>query len=96
MRRDWGEWRDLVERQRRGGLSVAEFCRREDISANSFYRWRRIFADEAEASFVRVAVVQQRPIEVALPCGATVHVAADRDVLRELFAALSSVEANDA
>ena len=34
-------WRDRVERQRRSGLSILEFCRREGFSAGSFYAWKR-------------------------------------------------------
>ena len=96
VRRTRDEWRALVERQRRRGLSVAEFCRRAAVTENSFYRWRRIFAEEGEASFVPLAVVERRLVEIELPCGATVKVAADRDSLQDVFAALLSVETNDA
>jgi len=34
-------WRDRVERQRRSGLSILEFCRREGFSTGSFYAWKR-------------------------------------------------------
>ena len=34
-------WRDRVERQRRSGLSILEYCRREGFSAGSFYAWKR-------------------------------------------------------
>jgi hypothetical protein len=35
------EWRDVLRRQARSRLSVAEFCRREELSQPSFYAWRR-------------------------------------------------------
>jgi len=35
------QWRQRIKRQRESGLSIAEFCRREDISAHGFYVWRR-------------------------------------------------------
>lgn len=38
-------WRGVIERQRASGLSVAEFCRRNDVSDALFYRWRRRLAD---------------------------------------------------
>lgn len=38
-------WRDLVQRHRGSGLSVAEFCRREKLSQPSFYAWRRTLAE---------------------------------------------------
>jgi transposase-like protein len=34
-------WRERMARFRRGGLSVAEFCRREGVSDPSFYQWRK-------------------------------------------------------
>ena len=34
-------WRSMIRRQRRQGLSIREFCRRNSISENSFYTWRR-------------------------------------------------------
>jgi hypothetical protein len=34
-------WRERVECQRRSGVSVAEYCRREGFSTGSFYAWRR-------------------------------------------------------
>ena len=33
-------WRERVKRQAASGQSIAEFCRREGISAASFYMWR--------------------------------------------------------
>jgi hypothetical protein len=35
------QWRQRIERQRQSGLSIAEFCRRENVSPPSFYVWRR-------------------------------------------------------
>ena len=37
----WDQWRQRIKRQRESGLSIAEFCRRENISAHGFYVWRR-------------------------------------------------------
>jgi hypothetical protein len=37
----WGQWRQRMERQQASGLSVAEFCRRENLSPHGFYVWRR-------------------------------------------------------
>lgn len=37
----WDQWRQRIRRQRESGLSIAEFCRRENISAHGFYVWRR-------------------------------------------------------
>lgn len=35
------QWRDVLRRQSRSRLSVAEFCRREGLGQPSFYAWRR-------------------------------------------------------
>jgi hypothetical protein len=37
-------WRQLVDRQRKGRLSVREFCRAEAIAESAFYFWRRELA----------------------------------------------------
>jgi transposase-like protein len=34
-------WRDIVQQQAESGLSVAQFCRQESLSAASLYAWRR-------------------------------------------------------
>ena len=34
-------WRRRMEKFRRGGLTVAEFCRQEGVSNPSFYQWRK-------------------------------------------------------
>ena len=40
-------WRGVLERQAASGLGVAEFCRRESVSAPSFYSWRRRLQEPA-------------------------------------------------
>jgi transposase-like protein len=37
----WDQWRQRIKRQRESGLSIAEFCHRENISSHGFYVWRR-------------------------------------------------------
>jgi len=39
----WDQWQQRVERQRASGLSIAAFCRRENLSPHSFHVWRRKF-----------------------------------------------------
>jgi len=34
-------WRQRIERQRRSGRTIADFCRSEGISQASFHAWRR-------------------------------------------------------
>jgi hypothetical protein len=44
VRRTEAEWRALVERFERSGLSVSAFCRRAKLPRNSFVKWRRRLA----------------------------------------------------
>jgi len=37
----WNQWRQVIARQRASGLSVAEFCRRENVSQQGFHAWNR-------------------------------------------------------
>ncbi len=34
-------WAARLERYRRSGLSLAQFCRNEDVSVHNFYYWRK-------------------------------------------------------
>lgn len=34
------EWREVVERQERSGLTVRQFCEAEGLNASSLYGWR--------------------------------------------------------
>ncbi len=44
-RRSQSEWRSLLARFSCSGMGVEAFCRREAISAASFYRWRSLLSD---------------------------------------------------
>ena len=37
----WDQWRQRLKRQRESGLSIAEFCRRENTLPHQFHAWRR-------------------------------------------------------
>jgi len=45
VKRSEGEWRGLLSRFAGSGLGVEAFCRREAISAASFYRWRGLLGE---------------------------------------------------
>lgn len=100
-------WRERVRRQRDSGLSVAEFCEAEGVSAASFYQWRKRLAavDEpatADAGplFVPVAVRGDvnESIRLELPNGLLVHfpgaIAAERlaDVVRAVSSSVTLAE----
>lgn len=87
-------WRDRLQRFSRSTLSVAEFCRREQVSAPSFYQWRKRLAGTpvdgqdalaAEpATFLPVQVSVARGLQAAFPNGATVTLPADDPALVRL------------
>jgi hypothetical protein len=43
----WEQWRERMERQRESGLSIAEFCRKEGVSAVAFHTWKRKLRGQA-------------------------------------------------
>ena len=53
IRRNEREWRSLLARFGSSGLGVEAFCRREAISAASFYRWRGLLS-EADAGAEKI------------------------------------------
>jgi hypothetical protein len=59
------KWRDLVDRWQRSGLSVAEFCRQQQISQPSFFSWRKRLVSR------RTTTSQRRPqrVDRELPSG---------------------------
>lgn len=74
-------WRGRLRQQRRSGLAVAEFCRREKISPASFYAWRKRLSGgrsrpPGQPQFVpiEVATVEGPPrgVQIELPGGAVV------------------------
>lgn len=45
-RRSPAQWQALIDQAEHSALSIAEFCRTEDISLSSFYQWRQRLAAE--------------------------------------------------
>jgi len=56
-----GLWRERLRRYERSGLTVAEFCDREDVSTASFYQWRRRLAEMAAHPRLQGPVPRQCP-----------------------------------
>jgi len=81
VRRTGAEWRTVMERFEKSGLSVSAFCRRAKLSRGSFVKWRRRLAggSRPESSFVEwVAPAVAEPeralagtgeLELSLPGG---------------------------
>lgn len=70
-RRSRNEWRSLLRRFGNSGLGVEAFCRREGVSAASFYRWRTLLRDTVDrgdvvvhgstAAFVDLGALNSQP-----------------------------------
>jgi transposase-like protein len=95
-------WREIVERQRASGSTVAAFCRDNRVATSSFFAWKRKLLGGAPAAFVEAAVVGTPPaspasrasIEVLLRNGRRVRVGRrgfDRGLLAEVVAALEGM-----
>jgi transposase-like protein len=86
-------WRKRLQRFARSKLSVTEFCRREGVSAASFYQWRRKMADSlpddaaqqlpGQARFIPVEVAATTGLEVYFPNGVRLTLpASDHELVR--------------
>ena len=77
VRRTEGEWRELIARFRKSGLSGRDFCRKENLQAASFQRWQVKLSGRADRKdFITVLpAVPSQPsarawtMEVRLPDG---------------------------
>jgi hypothetical protein len=83
-------WRELISRQPLSGLSIAQFCERQEISTASFYKWRREFSQMTvpqREAFLPVEVLatepsDNAPLRVRLTAGAVIEIPPQRtDVL---------------
>jgi len=50
VRRTEAEWRAVLERFEKSGLSVSAFCRRTKLPRGSFVKWRRRLAGKPSSS----------------------------------------------
>lgn len=98
-------WRNVLEKQRRSGLSIRAFCARQGLSEPSFHAWRRTLAerDRQSASVASKPTPAFVPVRIALPTtestielvvgvGRVIRVSSgfDADTLRNLIAVLEA------
>ena len=89
-------WRDLIDRWKASGQSVAAFCAAHGVSQATFYAWRKRLAARTPSTartapaFAAVRVVPDATAEVILPTGLIVRVpvGADPAAIARLVAAL--------
>ena len=89
-------WRDLIDRWKASGQSVAAFCAANQVSEATFYAWRKRLAGRARCqtpptpAFAPVRVVPDLTADVLLPTGLVIRVplGADPAAIARLVAAL--------
>jgi hypothetical protein len=97
-----GEWQRRMRRFWKAGESVAEFCRKEGVSAPSFYQWRKRLTRqprprEEVSGFKAVRLVAAASVAVRLPGGTQLEVpTADPEVLRLVIDRLARADARRA
>ena len=96
------EWQRRMARFEETQQSVAEFCRKDGVSAPSFYQWRKRLAQrpargEEAAGFRHVRLVGSAGVAVQLPGGTQLQVpTSDRRALRLVIDTLARVDAQRA
>ena len=96
------EWQRRMARFQEAQESVAEFCRKEGVSAPSFYHWRKRLAQRAgpaepAAGFRPVRLVPSSVVVVQLPGGTQLHVpTSDPQALRLVINTLARADAQRA
>jgi len=75
-------WRKRLQRFASSGLSVRDFCKRENVTESAFYAWRRTIgerdgASNSEPAFVPAVINGQaqndEPLVLALSGGMKLH-----------------------
>lgn len=94
------QWQERLRRFARSELPVAAFCKRERVSAASFYHWKRKLAGSVRrargrrppesASFVPVQLAGTGVLQVSFPNGVQVVVpTSDPELVKTSIAALA-------
>ena len=90
---DYQDWQERIESQPASGLSVDEFCRQEEVSKSTFYRWVNQLRDGIPQSLLAAGKARQQiatgeakflpisiqasPIEIEFPNGTMVRLPLD-------------------
>ena len=94
-------WRDLIDRWKTSGQSIAAFCAAQRVSQATFYSWRKRLTAHCRPTtvppvptptFAPVRVAPDLTAEVVLPTGLVVRapIGADPAAVARLVAALGS------
>ena len=89
-----GQWTAWLSEFEQGEFTVTEFCRLKGVCAQSFYRWRKRLRGTPDVpEFVPVAISVPAAVEIELPGGVTIRVAAEASSLRPVLQALCTLDA---
>ena len=80
------QWKEIIEAQRRSGMSAAEYCRRHGIKEKRFLYHRSRFSRESQ--YTALKPVRDERIEVELSNGAKLRVTTSQ--LKEVLDVLCS------
>jgi hypothetical protein len=95
-------WRDLIDRWKTSGQSIAAFCAAQRVSQATFYAWRKRLTSHSPrttsppsptSTFAPMRIVPDPTAEVILPSGLVVRVpvGADAAAVARLVTALQGV-----
>ena len=90
-------WRERIAAQERSGLTVAQFCREQELTEQSFYLWRKRLREAkpmrfalVETGLARQGRATESDLELVLATGERLRISTDVDVtvLRRVVEAL--------
>lgn len=86
------QWAEKITAWRESGLSIAAWCRQNDVGYHRFLYWRKRLQQNTQPSgrFVELTV---EPSSLAVECnGVTLHIERgfDRELLRQVLAVLKA------
>jgi putative transposase len=86
VRRSESEWRELIARWGKSGVSAREFCQKQDVQVSSFHRWQQRLRETKRndpattpdfipvtGGSLSITAASSWSLEIALPNGATVR-----------------------
>lgn len=71
------DWAKHLKAQRRSGLSVAEYCRRENLSGSQFLYWRRKGTTAQAGQFVPIGSKGEPKFKITTRAGTEISVPSD-------------------
>lgn len=92
-------WRERIAEQRRGRMSVTQFCKERGVSQYSFYAWRKRLRKQEPVRFALIDrgraadATIDACVELILPAGETLRIApgVDATTLRTILEALRMI-----